>query len=52
MNNYFTLTVEEQQQVLQAAEALKRCLSETTLMPGDHDRIEVDSRLVQGASSF
>jgi excinuclease ABC subunit A len=28
--------------------ALKRRLSETTLMPGDHDRIEVDSRLVQG----
>ena len=28
--------------------ALKRRLSETTLTPGDHDRIEVDSRLVQG----
>ena len=28
--------------------ALKRRLSETTLMPGDHDRIEVDSRLVHG----
>ena len=28
--------------------ALKRRLSETTLMPGDHDSIDVDSRLVQG----
>ncbi len=28
--------------------ALKRRLSETTLTPGDHDRIDVDSRLVQG----
>ena len=28
--------------------ALKRRLSETTLIPGDHDGIDVDSRLVQG----
>ena len=28
--------------------ALKRKLSETTLLPGDHDGIDVDSRLVQG----
>ncbi|MBR5132647.1 MAG: excinuclease ABC subunit UvrA [Alistipes sp.] len=28
--------------------ALKRRLSETTLIPGDHDAVEVDSRLVQG----
>ncbi|MBQ6612974.1 MAG: excinuclease ABC subunit UvrA [Alistipes sp.] len=28
--------------------ALKRRLSETTLTPGDHDRLEVDNRLVQG----
>ena len=28
--------------------ALKRRLSETTIIPGDHDAVEVDSRLVQG----
>ncbi len=28
--------------------ALKRRLSETTLMPGDHDGLDVDSRLLQG----